>query len=32
MWFTEWFGLADNPTMKYQEVPCPEELSRISGM
>jgi len=32
MWFVEWFGLADNPTMKYKEVPCPEELTRISGM
>lgn len=31
-WFVEWFGLADNPTMKYKEVPCPQELTAISGM
>lgn len=31
-WFVEWFGLADNPTMNYKEVPCPQELTSISGL
>ena len=31
-WFVEWFALADNPTMKYKEVPCPQELSSVSGL
>lgn len=31
-WFVEWFGLADNPTMRYKEVPCPQELTSISGL
>jgi hypothetical protein len=31
-WFVEWFALADNPTMKYKEVPCPAELTAISGL
>jgi hypothetical protein len=31
-WFVEWFALADNPTMKYKEVPCPQELKSISGL
>lgn len=31
-WFVEWFGLADNPTMKYKQVPCPQELTSVSGM
>lgn len=31
-WFVEWFALADNPTMRYKEVPCPQELTSISGL
>lgn len=31
-WFVEWFALADNPTMKYKEVPCPQELTAVSGL
>lgn len=31
-WFVDWFGFADNPRMKYQQVPCPAELTAISGM
>lgn len=31
-WFVEWFALADNPTMQYKEVPCPSELSSVSGL
>jgi hypothetical protein len=25
-WFAEWFEVADNPALKYAEVPCPPEL------
>jgi hypothetical protein len=31
-WFVEWYGAADNPTLKYQKVPCPAELTAKSGM
>lgn len=31
-WFVDWFGLADNPTMRFKEVPCPRELTDISGL
>lgn len=31
-WFVEWFALADNPTMTYQQVDCPPELSSVSGL
>jgi hypothetical protein len=25
-WFVEWFEVADNPSLKYAEVPCPNAL------
>jgi hypothetical protein len=25
-WFVEWFEVADNPTIVYKEVACPQEL------
>jgi hypothetical protein len=31
-WFTGWFNAADNPSLKYQKVTCPSELSSKSGM
>ncbi len=31
-WYIEWFGMADNPTMKFAQVACPSQLSSISGM
>jgi len=31
-WFVNWFGGADNPTLKYQKVNCPSELTAKSGM
>lgn len=31
-WFVEWFGMADNPTMKFSQVACPQQLTAISGM
>lgn len=31
-WFAEWFEAADNPSLKYKEVPCPAELTTRSGM
>lgn len=31
-WFVDWYGAADNPTLKYQKVNCPAELTAKSGM
>lgn len=31
-WFIDWFEVADNPTLVYQEVPCPSALMQASGM
>jgi hypothetical protein len=31
-WFIDWFEAADNPNLKYREVPCPQELINVSGM
>jgi hypothetical protein len=31
-WFVDWYGAADNPTLKYQKVNCPSELTAKSGM
>lgn len=31
-WFVEWFALADNPTMHYKQVDCPQELTQVSGL
>jgi len=30
--FTDWFEVADNPTLTYVEVDCPPELEAVSGM
>jgi hypothetical protein len=31
-WFVEWFQVADNPQLVYQEVPCPEAIMSHSGV
>ena len=31
-WYVNWFEAADNPSLKYQEVPCPQALVDISGV
>ncbi|MCA9720741.1 MAG: hypothetical protein KC468_39125 [Myxococcales bacterium] len=31
-WYVDWFEAADNPSLKYQEVACPQELVDISGV
>ena len=31
-WYADWFEAADNPALKYKEVPCPSELISRSGM
>ncbi len=31
-WFGEWFEAADNPALRYKEVPCPQALTMRSGM
>jgi hypothetical protein len=31
-WFVDWFQAADNPSLKYKEVPCPAALTSESGM
>lgn len=31
-WFTGWFNAADNPQLKYQQVPCPSAITSKSGM
>jgi hypothetical protein len=31
-WYVDWFQAADNPSLKYKEVPCPAELTSESGM
>ncbi|MBN2442830.1 MAG: hypothetical protein JXJ04_15845, partial [Spirochaetales bacterium] len=31
-WFIDWFEAADNPTLIYREVPCPQELIDTSEM
>jgi hypothetical protein len=31
-WFLGWFGAADNPSLVYQQVDCPSELSAKSGL
>jgi hypothetical protein len=32
LWFVDWFEVADNPALVFQEVECPAELNDISGM
>ncbi len=32
MFFVDWFQAADNPSLKYKEVRCPDELVQHSGM
>ena len=29
-WFIDWFEVADNPSLQYMEVACPQELTAIS--
>lgn len=31
-WFVEWFGAADNPSLKYKEIACPQALKSKSGL
>lgn len=31
-WFLDWYQAADNPNLRYQEVPCPDALVMRSGM
>ena len=31
-WFIDWYEAADNPTLIYREVPCPQELINKSGL
>jgi hypothetical protein len=31
-WFVDWFGVENNPVLKYQEVACPAAISAKSGM
>lgn len=32
MWYVDWFQVADNPSLKYKEVACPQEIIDRSGM
>jgi hypothetical protein len=32
LWFTNWYELADNPSLSYQEVACPQEIVNISNV
>lgn len=31
-WFTGWFEAADNPNLRYAEVPCPDGIVQVSGV
>ncbi len=31
-WYVDWFEAADNPALKYKEVPCPAEITSRSGV
>ncbi len=31
-WYVNWYEVADNPNLRYQEVPCPPALVAISGI
>jgi hypothetical protein len=31
-WFVDWFQAADNPSLVYKEVACPQEITNKSGM
>lgn len=31
-WFVDWFNVADNPNLSYEEVECPAALVAVSGM
>jgi hypothetical protein len=31
-WFTGWFNAADNPALKYKQIPCPSAITAKSGM
>ncbi len=31
-WFVDWFGVADNPTLIYKEIACPDAIKAVSGM
>jgi len=31
-WYVDWYEVADNPNLHYQEVPCPASLVAISGI
>ena len=31
-WFTGWFGAPDNPAVTYQEVTCPDAITKNSGL
>ena len=30
-WYIEWFQMADNPDIRYQEIECPQEILDLSG-
>lgn len=30
-WYIEWFQMADNPNLKYQQIECPQEIRERSG-
>jgi hypothetical protein len=32
MWFVDWFEVADNPKLHYNEVACPQDINGISFM
>ena len=32
VWFVDWFEAADNPSLKYREVPCPQAIVDVSGV
>lgn len=32
MWYVDFFEAADNPALKYREVPCPAEITSRSGV
>jgi len=31
-WFIDWYGAADNPTLTYKEVTCPDQITKNSGL
>lgn len=31
-WYVQWYEAADNPNLRYQEVPCPAALVAVSGI